>query len=259
LNGGLGQLHANGPVELKGTVNASLITSSTSITGNWGVNSSATNIAPVVTYPGWYSPMPPIEIQSVTPVEPLPMPDLDVDAFRNYAIGNTWFYTGNQNITRSWITKDVKDRTGNNVRNNQTVLIPEGGVMFVDGTVSIASDITIQGSVIATGNVRLTGAASINNPTDYPAIVSVNGDITVTGGSSMPNPSGWIYAMNGNVTASGGASGFGVIAAQDITITGGYSVGVFTGAPLLAPGQTPPTPGGGVIDPGVLQLLSWTH
>ncbi len=259
LNLGSGQLHANGSLELRGTIQASAISSSQSIQGNWGTTTSATNIAPSVTWPNHFNPMPTVVTQSVANVATLPMPDLDVNAFLSFAQANDRHYTGNQNINRSWITKDIKDRTGVNVHNNETTLIPEGGVLFVDGNVQIASDITLQGMVIASGNVTLAGAASINNPTDYPAIVSVNGNITVVGGSSMPNPNGWIYAMNGNVSAAGGASGFGIVAAQNITITGGYSVGTFEGGPFLSPGQTPPSGGGGNDDAGDLQLLSWTR
>jgi hypothetical protein len=187
----------------------------------------------------------------------LTLPELNTDAFRTFAEQNTYYYAGNQNITRSWLTADILRRTGVNVNNNQTVVAPQGGVLYVNGTVSIASDMRVEGMVIATGTITIGGAARLNNTTPYPGLVSVNGNIVLGGGSSGPTLNGWIYAVNGSVTAGGGASGCGIVAKQNITVTAGYAIGSFQGSPFMWPGRE--TGGDDDGDGADLALISWTR
>lgn len=265
LDGGNGQLHANDHITLRGNINADLITAN-SIAGNWGTTTQATTVAPTVSWPNWFSPMPPKLNQPVNPVPELPLPSLDVPAFKSTAEQNAWHYEGNQDITRGWLTQDILQRTGQNVHNNETLVAPQGGVMFVNGNVQIASDMRFEGVIVATGNVTIGGAATFNNTTPYPAIVSVNGNISIAGGAQGPTVNGWIYAMEGSVTASGGASGAGIVAKQNVTISGGYGLGTFASEALLSPGQTGGSPGtggggssGGAGSGGTpdIELLSW--
>jgi hypothetical protein len=257
LAGGAGRSHGNGLTALNGLINAAQITSSTRINGAWGTTTSAINMAPQVVWPNYFSPLPPISIQAVPAVQPLTLPELNTDAFRTFAEQNTYYYAGNQNITRSWLTADILRRTGVNVNNNQTVVAPQGGVLYVNGTVSIASDMRVEGMVIATGTITIGGAARLNNTTPYPGLVSVNGNIVLGGGSSGPTLNGWIYAVNGSVTAGGGASGCGIVAKQNITVTAGYAIGSFQGSPFMWPGRE--TGGDDDGDGADLALISWTR
>jgi len=131
--------------------------------------------------------------------------------------------------------------------------------MYVNGDVQVASDMEIIGAIVATGDIIVGGAATLTNPTDYPALVSVQGDIQMAGGASTATVNGWLYAMNGSISASGGASGAGLVAAQDVTVTGGFGVGTFEGPPFMSPGG-----GGGGSDgsggtAGAVHLLSWVR
>lgn len=259
LGGGSGILHADGSVTLRGTINAAQITSSVIIYGNWGTNTGATHIAPDVSYPAWYSPAPSVTLQTVPNVQSMTLPPLDWEAFRTHAQTHDYYYEGKQNINRSWLTKDIRDRTGQNVRNNETRVAPAGGVMFVDGDVTLNSDMEMNGTIVATGNITVNGAATFSNPNTYPALVSVNGNIRVTGGAHGLSENGWLYAMNGSVFAGGGASTMtGIVAAQDVNIVGGFNIGSATNnSGFTWPGQD--TGGGddGASGKGDVILMSW--
>ncbi len=256
LANGSGRMHGNGLTILRGTVNAGVVSSTTGIQGDWGTTTGATNIAPVVTWPNWFNPMPPIQIAAVPAVEPQSLPELNVDAFRALATDNAWYYDGNQSITRGWLTSEILRRTGVNVNNNATLVAPQGGVMFVNGRVTIASDMRFEGVLFATDNITISGAAQFSNPTPFPNLVSINGDIVIAGGASGPTLSGWIYAMTGSITAGGGASGCGMVAAQTLRVTGGYEVGAFEGGAFLSPGQSQSVSGASDVR---LTLLSWVR
>ncbi|MDA3874797.1 MAG: hypothetical protein PF795_12665 [Kiritimatiellae bacterium] len=257
LGNGSGILHADGSVTLRGTINAAQISSSIIIYGNWGTNTGATHIAPEVSYPESYTPN--VSIQDVPNVQIMTLPPLDWEAFRTHAQAHDYYYEGKQNINRSWLTKDIKARTGENVYNNKTKVAPAGGVMFVDGDVTLNSDMEMNGTIVATGNITVNGAATFSNPNTYPALVSVNGNIRVTGGAHGLSENGWIYAMNGSVFAGGGASTMtGLVAAQDVNIVGGFDIGNATNSGGFTwPGQD--TGGGddGASGKGDVILKSW--
>ncbi len=142
------------------------------------------------------------DIESNLP-DPMALPSLDVQAFREYAIANGSHVSRNHRISGS-----------NNV--------PPGGVLFVDGNVRMNAHALLTGMIIATGNITINGQASVSNPTDFPAVVSTNGNIRINGGAAI---GGWVYAMNGEVRANGGAAGLvGIVASGDIDLRGGYSL-----------------------------------
>lgn len=259
LDGGAGRLHANGQIDLYGSINASEITSGTVINGNWGVNTSAAHISPEVNYPRWYSNAPPTSIESVGAVEIMSLPFLDVEAYETYAKQHDYYFEGDQNIGRSWLTAQTMERTGENTYNNETLIVPEGGVMFVNGDITMGQDMDFEGVMIATGDVVLGGASTFSNPTDYPAIISVDGNIYIGAGASGLSVDGWIYAMNGSVTASGGASGMtGIIAAQNIEIKAGYSIGSSSSGNAVSwPGAGEGGGDGGTPSSGSVRLVSW--
>ncbi|MCC5849985.1 MAG: hypothetical protein JJU29_18010 [Verrucomicrobia bacterium] len=225
LDGGAGFIHADGTVTLKGTINGSQIFSSSQIVGDWGTNTQAEHVAPNVSYPAWYSPAPSVTQQQVPTSPIMNLPPIDVDAYRAHAQAHEYYFEGNQTLNRSWLTKDIRDRTGENVTNNRTDIRPAGGVFFVDGNVNLSSDMEMYGMIIATGNIQVNGNSTLINVTEFPALISVNGNITINGGATA-REAGWVYAMNGNVTANGGANGLtGIVAAKNIFLGGGFNFG----------------------------------
>ncbi|WFB37001.1 hypothetical protein P3T73_04410 [Kiritimatiellota bacterium B12222] len=258
LDGGANRFHADGPISiLVGNIETGNISSSTSIETSWS-SIEENLIAPNLIFPSWKVPQNK-STQAVENVPSLVLPFLDVEAFKSYAESNGTYFVGSQSIGRSWLTADILRRTGVNVTNNETHYAPDGGVLFVDGDVTVTSDMDFEGVIVATGNITFNGAATFTNPTDFPAMVSVDGNISVGAGASG-GVDGWVYAMNGSVYCSGGAGGLsGIIAAQDIRITGGYSFGddtvlneiTWPGAPSGGGGESESSEGGS------LRLLSW--
>lgn len=277
LDDGAGTMHANDSILLSGGhIDAAEITSSESVIGNWGVDTDALNISPVVTWPDWHSRDPEDNlIRDVDLVDSVAMPPLDIDAYREYAIQNGYFYEDAQDpnfsmdLTRQWLTDDIERRTGQRPHppNSQTDIIPDGGVFFVDGDVTLGQDMNMYGMIIATGDITLGGASNLENTTDFPALVSIDGDITIGGGNNGPKVNGWVYAMNGNVTAGGGATGLtGIIAAQELTISAGFKLETaiddhWAYSPWPGDGGAPGSGGGGSGAPshsgGQVRLLSW--
>ncbi len=264
LDSGNGRMHADGSVTLMGNIQAAEITSSTSITGNWGVNTPALHTAPSVTYPAWFSPLPPSVQNDVDQVAPMPLPELDIQAYLDYATANTYFYDGDQNLTRSWITADTLARTGVNVNNNEVLVQPAGGILFVNGNVTVSQDIHVDGVIVATGDITLGGGSSLSNPTEFPALISTQGNIVMGGGATGPTIDGWVYAMNGNVSVGGGASGLtGIIAAHNLNISAGFTLGSITGqGGFTSPGGggsggNDSAGGGGQSGAGEVRLMSW--
>lgn len=57
---------------------------------------------------------------------------------------------------------------------------PPGGVIYVNGNITISAAQTTTACLIATGNITLTqGTVTINQFQNYPALMTVNGDITI--------------------------------------------------------------------------------
>jgi hypothetical protein len=131
------------------------------------------------------------------------LPPLNVQAFREYAIQNGSFHSGDYSPNDSHVT-------------------PAGGVLFVDGDVRLNAGVTVNGTIIATGNITINGGAYVLDPGPFPAVVSTSGNIRINGGATI---GGWVYAMNGNVNGNGGADALvGVVAAGNIDLSGGYSL-----------------------------------
>jgi len=184
INIGDNGVHANGSVVMKGnpTLVAGFLTSNGDVTTRGTLTVG--------------------DIESNLP-DPMALPSLDVQAFREYAMANGSYVSGDHRISGS-----------DNV--------PPGGVLFVDGDVRMNAHALLTGMIIATGNITINGQASVSNPTDFPALVSTSGDIRINGGAEI---GGWVFAMNGDVRGNGGADGLvGIVASGDIDLSGGYSL-----------------------------------
>ncbi|WP_372805660.1 hypothetical protein [Pontiella sp.] len=177
---GLAKFHSNGAMDVTGNTDPVInLSSSTSIdlSNNIIVGGSAT--APSVTTKnkttvtgGIYTP------KTVPTVE---IPDIDLTPYYQQALKNNEVHGGG-----TWTTD----------------LNPVGGIMWVEGDFHISAHATINGSVIATGDINLSGQIDIN-PTTYAfSVASRDGDIQVTSSGTI---TGLMYAKTGGLrhTANG--------------------------------------------------------
>jgi hypothetical protein len=82
---------------------------------------------------------------------------------------------------------------------------PPGGVLWVDGDVTIQGKTVINGCLIATGTIRQTSGLTVNKYGTHPGMVSREGDILFYGGTSA-NPvkiNGLVYSKSGQVWMHG--------------------------------------------------------
>lgn len=167
--------------------------------------------------------------------DPMALPVLDVQAFREYAMENGSFIDGDYRISGL---------------DNE----PSGGILFVDGDVRMNAQAVLTGMIIATGNITINGNATVTNTTDYPALVSTGGNIRINGGAAI---GGWIFAMNGDVNGNGGADGLiGIVASGNIDLSGGYALSDDADSDAFTwPGREEQQDGD--EQPGQLVLLSW--
>jgi len=118
-------------------------------------------------------------------------PVFDYNYFQTIATTNGYYYNG--------------DRTYNS--STQLPVNPSGGVIFVNGNVSIAdAQSTTQLCLVATGNITISrGTTTLQQFADYPAMLS-QGNITIrsTGNSAQGRlvATGLVYA-GGNFSLSG--------------------------------------------------------
>jgi len=150
----------------------------------------------------------------------VPIPDIDLTPFYNWANDHGEVHEGGITITSDYT--------------------PDGGILWVNGDVKISTDSTISGSVIATGDIRITAHATVNPTTCAFGLVSRDGDILLTAWSTL---SGLIYAKNGNFhdTAHSQITGQ-IIVKGDIDTTGQGDIlaGYVQNIPA-PPGTTPST------------------
>jgi len=129
------------------------------------------------------------------------MPELDLTPYYQYALANGEVYNGYAAAAGTFIA-------------------PAGGVMWVNGDVFISGNCTIQGCIVATGDIKITGNTSQNQVGDLPAYVSRDGDIEL---NSSGQHHGLVYAMNGDIKMTGGGKITGtVLAAGEYWKNGGW-------------------------------------
>ncbi len=114
-------------------------------------------------------------------VPEVPIPDIDLTPFYNWALEH------------------------GEVRNGFTAttdITPNGGILWVEGDVHISAPAVVHGSIIATGDINVSGQIDIVPTTCAFGLVSRDGDIHVTSGGTI---NGLIYAKTGGLqhTANG--------------------------------------------------------
>jgi len=119
---------------------------------------------------------------------------------------------------------------------------PAGGVLWVNGDVTISSHAVINGSIIATGDIHVSGAVNIDPTTTSFAMASRDGDITNTSSGRL---NGLIYAKTGNYSQTANGELWGQLIINGTIKKGGNSdiINFVRSVPTPpgGPGSTTPT------------------
>jgi hypothetical protein len=216
---GAALFHSNGRMFARGTVLADVdLQSATQIRISNDVTIDGNVTAPAVRYR-------PSKVDlggtvTRTAVAPVSIPDIDLTPYYNWALEHGEVYQG-LNISSS------------------DTLIPNGGIIWVEGDVHISSDAKIFASIIATGDIHITsrmymvptfsppanpeGLFFISPTRDSFSLASRDGDIRISSFCTLWG--GLIYAKTGDLKITAQTSIRGqVIVNGDIAVTGGSDV-----------------------------------
>jgi len=190
------KMHSNSAIDIRGNAGSNLdISSSVEIsTGKVTINGSLT--APVVdphkkaNITGGYT---------ETSVPPVTIPDIDLTPYL------------------AWAQQHGEVHNGFSTSSSYT---PDGGVLWVNGDVSISSHAVINGSIIATGNIHVSGHVQIIPTTTVFGMASRNGDITNTSSSRI---NGLVYAKTGNYSQTANGELYGQLIVNGTIRKGGNS------------------------------------
>ncbi len=125
---------------------------------------------------------------------------------------------------------------------------PNGGILWVEGDVYIGAHAVITGSIIATGNIYISGQASIYPTTSAFCLASRDGEIVVTSTGTL---NGLIYAKTGGFeyTANGTINGQ-IIVNGDIKKSGSSDI-------LTAYEQSVPSPPEDETTTDYIAITAW--
>jgi len=211
------KMHSNSAIEINGSAQSEIdVTSTTSIkVGNNTVEGSVT--APSLDLHNKAN----ITGGSATAsVPPVAIPDIDLTPYFNWAKDHGEVYVGDFSTSSSYS--------------------PNGGIMYVIGDVQISSHAVISGSIIATGNIHITGAAEIVPNTSVFAMATESGDLENTSSGTIE---GLVYSKKGNYkqTANGVLKGQ-IIVGGDVQKGGNSDIILFAKSIPAPPGGAGVTP-----------------
>ncbi|HSR87714.1 MAG TPA: hypothetical protein VLL07_02075, partial [Pontiella sp.] len=207
------KMHSNSAIEINGSAQTEInISSTTSIkVGNNTIEGSITapsmKVHPHADITGG---------SSLATVPPVSIPDIDLTPYFNWANDHGEVYVGDFSTSSSYS--------------------PNGGIMYVIGDVEISSHAVISGSIIATGNIKITGGAQIQPTTSVFAMATESGNLENTSTGSLE---GLVYSKKGNYkqTANGFVKGQ-IIVGGDVQKGGNSDILIYS--------QSIPTPPGGI-------------
>jgi hypothetical protein len=162
------------------------------------------------------------------PVPQVDIPNIDLTPYYNMALSNGEVYDGPLTLTEA--------------------TVPAGGIMWVNGDLSLSGSGTLTGCFIATGDIHLVGSSDQVQVEDFPAFVSRDGDINLAGNGDYE---GLVYAKIGNVdlTGSGTLSG-SIIAGGDVYKAGASTI-------ITYEDSTPTAPGEDATENSTLAVTAW--
>jgi len=213
------KMHSNSAIDIGGSAGSDLdISSSVSIsTSKVTINGSLT--APSVDTHKKANITDGTSQQSVPPVG---IPDIDLTPYLAWAQQHGEVHNGGFSTSSSYT--------------------PAGGVLWVNGDVTISSHAVINGSIIATGDIHVSGAVNIDPTTTSFAMASRDGDITNTSSGRL---NGLIYAKTGNYSQTANGELWGQLIINGTIKKGGNSdiINFVRSVPTPpgGPGSTTPT------------------
>ncbi|MCF7848662.1 MAG: hypothetical protein K9M45_07430 [Kiritimatiellales bacterium] len=221
------RFHSNGGMFLRGTTDALIdLSSSVSIVVNNGVTIGGDVTAPDFGKTKW-SKVTVGGTLTTKAVAPVTIPDIDLTPYYNYALKKGEVHNGFTTTT------DVN---------------PNGGILWVNGDFHMSAHAVINGSVIATGDINLSGQIDINPTTCAFSVVSRDGDIQVTSSGTI---NGLMYAKTGGLqhTANGLIVGQ-IIVNGNIKKAGNSDI-------MTGYAQSIPTPPGGSPNDVLIGISAW--
>jgi len=215
------RIHANGLLDVRGNAQADVsIESSVQIKIGNNITIDGDVTAPILKYKA--SKVTITGTASEEPVPLVPIPDIDLTPYYNWAndhgeVHNGFSFTGG-------------------------TYTPNGGILWVNGTVHVSSSAVIDGSIIATGDINMSGASDVSPSTSVFSLVSRDGNIQNTSSGTI---NGLIYTKTGDYrhTANGQVNGQ-IIVKGDIDKAGNSDALVYSSV-------VPTPPGEGASDGGV--------
>jgi len=211
--GGTVRLHANDVLDVRGDAQTDVsIESSTKIKigNNKTIDGDVT--APVLDYKPSKVTITGSANEQAVPL--VTIPDIDLTPYYNWANDNGEVHNGFSFSGASYT--------------------PVGGILWVNGDVSISSHAAINGSIIATGDIIMAGDSSVNPSISGFGIVSRDGNIQNTSSGTIK---GLVYTKTGNYshTANGRVEGQ-IIIKGDIDKGGNSDVLVYAQTVITPPG-----------------------
>ncbi len=162
---------------------------------------------------------------TTAPVPLVPIPNIVLDPYLQWAQANGQVYNGNVHISGA-----------------SDYVVP-GGVMWVNGNFKWSGSGRFIGCVIATKDINFTGSGPQVKVGRLPAFISRDGNIDISGSGNI---NGLIYAKTGSFDKSGnGVIRGSVIAANEFRKTGGADVFIYEDSTPTPPGGGGETPLGG--------------
>ncbi len=110
---------------------------------------------------------------------------------------------------------------------------PVGGILWVNGNLTLAGNADYEGSFIATGDLRINGNGSLTAVDGYPVLISRDGDISFAGEKEV---TGLIYAQTGDYTQTGGNILNGqIVVMGDVNKAGNSMIANYVNSPPANP------------------------
>lgn len=160
-----GDIYTGGTATLNGTVAGNVSAAGSTITTTGTISGTqTTNYAPVVSFP-----------------------TVDTSFYQSIANANGYYYNGDRSYSSGTFPA-----------------APTGGVVYVNGNLTLYGVVTTTACIIATGDINMVKvggtqpSVTINQYSNYPALMTINGSITQTcdGNSGDFDVDGLVYSGN---------------------------------------------------------------
>ncbi len=145
------------------------------------------------------------------------IPNIDLSRYYQAALQNGQVYNGDIHLTGS------------------TDLIVPGGIMWVNGNLTLNRSGRMIGCFIATGDVNVTGSGDQEKVASYPAFISRDGDVDMSGSGDIH---GLVYARSGSIEKTGNGVVVGsMMCAGTFDKGGGWDLLIYENSTPIAPGD----------------------